>query len=327
MRTAETDPQPSRFKGGPERRDPIPATSGLGQGGWRVLTAVVLLVGVTAVWGSTFLVIQDVTRRMSVLDFLAARFVVGALALALVRPRAVVRLDAAGWTRGAALGLALGVAYALQAFGLHYTSATVSAFITGLFVVFTPLLAAVVLRQRVALATWAGLVLAVSGLGLLTLRGISLGPGELLTLGCAVCIALQILGTSAWATGRNPYGLAFAQALTVAVVASAAAAVGGLNIVPPDASSWLAVLWTAGFATAAALVIQTWAQTRISATRAAVIMTLEPVFTAVIGYLAGHGLTYRQVCGAGLVLGAMLVVELGSTPAKRQHRPAAMPQR
>lgn len=327
MGTAETGLQSLRSRDGSESGDPIPDSSGPGHGSWRVLPAVTLLVGVTAVWGSTFLVVQDVTRRMSVLDFLAARFAVGALVLALVRPRAVLCLNAVGWIRGSVLGLALGLAYGLQAFGLRYTSATVSAFITGLFVVFTPFLAAVVLRQRVISATWAGSVLAVSGLGLLTLRGISVGPGELLTLGCAVCIALQILGTSAWATGQDPYGLAFAQTLTVAVVAvvaSAATAPRGLDIVPPDAPSWLEVLWTAGLATAAALVIQTWAQTMLSAARAAVIMTLEPVFAAVLGFLAGHGLTYRQIFGASLVLGAMLVVELGSTRRGRTA-PAATP--
>ncbi|WP_051812816.1 DMT family transporter [Streptomyces sp. NRRL S-340] len=178
----------------------------------------------------------------------------------------------------------------------------------------TPLLAALVLRRRVTRAGWTGTALAAGGLGLLTLRGLGMGPGELLTLGCAVCIALQIVGTSAWGADQDPYALAFAQTLAVAVAASLAAVPGGLRFVPPDASAWFAVLWTGGLATAAALVVQTWAQSRLGATRVAVIMTLEPVFAAALSALAGHELTTRQLLGAGLVLLAMFVVEIGSLP-------------
>ncbi|MPY32959.1 DMT family transporter [Streptomyces adustus] len=113
------------------------------------VTAVMLLVAVTAVWGFIYLVVQDATRRMPVMDFMAARFTVGALVLAVLRPRAVVSLDPAGWVRGVALGLTLGTSYTLQVYGLRHTSATVSAFVTGMFVVFTPLLSALVLRRRI----------------------------------------------------------------------------------------------------------------------------------------------------------------------------------
>ncbi|WP_162468717.1 EamA family transporter [Streptomyces adustus] len=113
------------------------------------MTAVMLLVAVTAVWGFIYLVVQDATRRMPVMDFMAARFTVGALVLAVLRPRAVVSLDPAGWVRGVALGLTLGTSYTLQVYGLRHTSATVSAFVTGMFVVFTPLLSALVLRRRI----------------------------------------------------------------------------------------------------------------------------------------------------------------------------------
>ncbi|MEU3795547.1 DMT family transporter [Streptomyces fructofermentans] len=278
--------------------------------------ALVLLVAVTAVWGSTFLVIQDATRRMPVLDFVAARFTVGALVLAVLRPRAVVSLDAAGWVRGSVLGLVLGTSYTLQVLGLRSTSATVSAFVTGMFVVFTPLLSALVLRRRITLMTWAGTAIATAGLGLLTLKGFTVGPGELLTLGCAMCIAIQILGTDRWASGRDPYGLAFAQMVSVAATATLAALPGGLHLIPPDKASWYAVLWTAVFATAAALVVQTWAQTKLSAERVAVIMTMEPAFAAIIGLLAGQILSVKQAIGCALVLLAMLLVELHGRKAR-----------
>ncbi|MEV0186571.1 DMT family transporter [Streptomyces sp. NPDC050625] len=285
--------------------------------------------GVAAVWGSTFLVVQDSTQRMPVLDFVAVRFAVGTLVLAMLRPRAVRSLDRAGWGRGAVLGVALGVSYTLQSFGLQHMSATASAFVTGMFVVFTPLLSALVLRRRVTLTTWAGTGLAVVGLALLTLRGLGLGIGELLTLGCALCISLQILGTGAWATGQDPYGLAFAQMATVSVIAVVVAAPAGLNVVPPTPAAWFGVLWTGVLATAAALVIQTWAQTRLSAARAVVIMTMEPVFAALFGLLAGQFLSVRRIIGCCLLLAAMVLVELhmqgrtkaGSPPPNREQSP------
>lgn len=283
------------------------------------LVAVALLVGVTAVWGSTFLVIQDATDTMPVLDFMAARFTVGALVLAALRPRRIMSLDRAGWAGGAALGIALGTAYTLQVFGLRHTSATISAFVTGMFVVFTPLLAALVLRRRVTPAAWAGTGLAFAGLALLTLNGLRIGTGELLTLGCALGIALQILGTDTWAAGRDPYALAFAQMATVAVAASLAALPGGLSLLPPDRAAWFGVVWTGVFATAAALVVQTWAQTRLSPVRVAVVLTLEPAFAALVGVFAGDVLSARQVIGSLLVLLAMLLVELRSTSATGPH--------
>ncbi|MEU9339538.1 DMT family transporter [Streptomyces sp. NPDC048290] len=286
--------------------------------------AVLALVAVTAVWGSTFLVIQDSTQRMPALDFVAARFLIGALVLAALRPRAVISLDRAGWSRGAALGLALGGACILQALGLQRTSATVSAFVSGTFVVFTPFLSVLVLRRKVTPVTWAGTALATAGLALLSLRGLTLGIGETLTLGCALCITLQLLGTDLWADGRDACGLALAQMVTVALVAATASAAfspHGLTLVPPDRSAWFGVLWTAVLATAAALVLQTWAQTRLSAARAGLIMTLEPVFAALFGLLAGHHLSTRHAFGCALVLIAMVVVEYRSGRRSRgRHR-------
>jgi drug/metabolite transporter (DMT)-like permease len=202
-----------------------------------------------------------------------------------------------------------------------------------MFVVFTPLLAALVLRRRVTPAAWAGTGLAFAGLALLTLNGLRIGTGELLTLGCALGIALQILGTDTWAAGRDPYALAFAQMATVAVAASLVALPGGLSLLPPDRAAWFGVVWTGVFATAAALVVQTWAQTRLSPVRVAVVLTLEPAFAALVGVFAGDVLSVRQVIGSLLVLLAMLLVELRSTPAAvpladpgRRTEPAAVPR-
>jgi drug/metabolite transporter (DMT)-like permease len=286
------------------------------------LTAVVALVGVTAVWGSTFVVVKDAVERMAVMDFLAWRFVIAALAMLIVRPGAVLTLTSRERGRGVLLGLALGAGYVAQTFGLERTPATVSGFITGLFVVFTPLCAGLLLRKRVGGTAWVAVALATGGLALLSLHGLSIGRGEAITLLCALAFALHIVGLGEWATSANAYGLAVLQTGTVGVLSLAVSAPDTLAP-PPDAKVWGAVLLTAIAATAVAFFVQTWAQAHLHPTRAAVVMTMEPVFAGVFGVtLGGDDLTARMVFGALLVLGAMYLVELGP----RRGADAAVPR-
>jgi drug/metabolite transporter (DMT)-like permease len=220
-------------------------------------------------------------------------------------------LGAGGRRAGALLGLALGIGYLLQTLGLQTTGAAVSGFITGMFVVLTPLGAALLLKQAPSRLAWIAVALATVGLGCLSLRGFSVGNGELLTLGCAAAFALHIVGLGRWAPSYDVYGLAVVQLLTVAAMCAAVAAPGGLAV-PPDAGVWGAIGLTALAATAIAFVVQTWAQAHLAPTRAAVIMTMEPVFAGVFAVAAGgERVGTRTAAGAVLVLAAMLLTELG----------------
>jgi drug/metabolite transporter (DMT)-like permease len=269
------------------------------------------LLAVTAVWGSTFIVVKDAVDRMPVTDFLTWRFALAALAMLLIRPRAVAQLGAAGRRAGAVLGLALGAGYLLQTLGLQTTGAAVSGFITGMFVVLTPLGAAVLLKQRPDAVAWVAVVLATVGLGFLSLRGLSVGGGELLTLGCAAAFALHIVGLGRWASSYDVYGLAVVQLLVVAAMCAVVAVPGGLAT-PPDAGVWGALALTAVLATAVAFVVQTWAQAHLPPTRAAVLMTMEPVFAGLFAVSAGgEHLGLRTLLGAALVLAAMVLTEVG----------------
>src|SRR4051794_34420731 len=280
----------------------------------QVALATGALVGVTAIWGSTFVVVKDAVEKMPVTDFLTWRFSLAALAMLVLRPRSVVRLGPQGRRHGVVLGLALGIGYLLQTLGLQHTSAAVSGFITGMFVVLTPLIAAVVLRKPPAGPAWAAAGIATAGLGLLSLQGFGMGIGELLTLGCALSFACHIVGLGEWSSRHDAYGLAVVQLLTTAVLCAAVAVPGGL-VVPPDASVWGALVLTALAATALAFVVQTWAQAHLAPTRAAVIMTMEPVFSGVFAVVvADERLGTKTVIGAVLVLAAMLLVEAGSPP-------------
>ena len=269
------------------------------------------LVGVTAIWGSTFVVVKDAVERMPVTDFLTWRFALAALAMLLLRPRSVAALGPAGRRAGLAVGVALGTGYLLQTLGLQHTSAAVSGFITGMFVVLTPLGAAVLLRQAPSATAWLAVGVATAGLALLSLHGFAVGSGELLTLGCAAAFALHIVGLGRWASSYDAFGLAVVQLLTTALLCAVVAVPGGLAL-PPDAAVWGALALTALAATALAFVVQTWAQAHLSPTRAAVVMTMEPVFGGVFAVaLAGEVLGVRTLAGAALVLAAMVLTEVG----------------
>jgi len=278
--------------------------------------ATISLVVVTAIWGSTFVVVKNAVERMPVMDFLAWRFAIAAVVMVAARPTAIRSLDRRGWVAGVLLGLALGAGYVAQTYGLQHTPASISGFITGLFVVFTPLCSAVILRTRITATTWFAVGLATVGLGLISLRGFSIGSGEAITLLCAVAFALHIVGLGEWSSSYDAAALAVVQLTTVAVMSIVIAAPSSLAP-PPDGKAWGAVLLTAIAATSIAFFVQTWAQAHLPPTRAAVVMTMEPVFAGIFGVaVGGDSLDARIIAGAALVLVAMYVVELGPRQAR-----------
>jgi drug/metabolite transporter (DMT)-like permease len=277
----------------------------------QVVLATSALLGVTAIWGSTFVVVKDAVEKMPVLDFLAWRFGIATIALALIKPRAVLHLGRRGLLAGLALGLALGAGYVTQTFGLEHTPASVSGFITGMFVVFTPLVAGLVLRRRVGAQAWAAVALATVGLALISLHGASLGRGEALTLLCALSFAVHIVGLGEWSPSYDAFGLAVVQLGVVTVLCTIAAAPDSLAP-PPDWHVWRAVLLTGLAASALAFLIQKWAQGYLPPVRTAVVLTMEPVFAGIFGVLVDDDpLSVRIFLGAACVLTAMLFVEAG----------------
>jgi drug/metabolite transporter (DMT)-like permease len=277
--------------------------------------AALALMSVTAAWGSTFFLIKDVVTRIPPADFLAVRFALAAVVLAVLAPHTVRRLSRRQWGHGIALGVMYGAGQILQTTGLAHTSASVSGFVTGMYVVFTPLLVAVALRRPVGRVTWAAVALSTAGLAALSLHGVAVGFGEAITLLAAVLFAVHILGLGAWSVSRDAIGLTVVQMAAIAAVCGVFALPGGITM-PTEPSDWVGMLYMALVAGALALVVQTWAQAHLPATRAAVIMTMEPVFAAGFAVsLGGESLTARMVFGGALVLGAMYLVELGPRKA------------
>jgi len=274
------------------------------------LLATAALLAVTSCWGSTFFLIHDLLARVPTLDFLAVRFAIASLTLVLLAPRAVGRLTRESRRQAVVLGCLYGVAQILQTAGLAKTPASVSGFITGMYVVATPILAALILRTRIGVLTWVAVLVAMAGLGILTLNGLSIGYGEALILVAAMLYALHIVGLGAWSDARQTLGMAIVQLIVITVICLVCTAPNGL-VLPDRLGDWVSVFYMAVFAGAGAMIGQTWAQAHLPATRAAIIMSTEPVFAAVFAVLfGGESATLRMVFGGLLVLAAMVLAEL-----------------
>jgi drug/metabolite transporter (DMT)-like permease len=286
-----------------------PARRGLGAFRWELA-----LVAVTAVWGSTFVLVRDAVAQIPPFTFVAYRFLAAAVLLAALRPP---RLAAGGrpglLAAGALAGLALFAGYGFQTVGLQYTTASNAGFITGLAVVLTPLLGGLVLRQSPGRWPVTGALLAAVGLALLSLQTLEVRRGDALVLGCAVAFAAHILLLGRFAPRFSSYPLAVVQLGTAGLLALGWAAVAGDLVVPGSAEIWVALAITSVAASAGAFLIQTRAQREVSPTRTAVILTMEPVFAGLFGFLlAGDRLSGRGWFGAGLIVGGMLLAELGA---------------
>lgn len=279
------------------------------------------LLGVTVAWGATFVVVQNAVEVMPVADFLFWRFALAAVLLALVNPPALRRLSRTDVRRGLALSLILAAAYLLQTVGLQYTSASVSGFITGMFLVFVPLISAALFRRRVPGSAWIAVALATFGLAALGLRGFALGYGELLTLLCAFGFALHLVLLGEWSRSATAYGLTVLQLAGAAVISGAVGLFDGRIDTPPSGQLWGIVAFMAVVATMLAYLIQTWAIPVVGSVRGAVILTGEPVFAGIFGVLlAGDEVTARTVIGGTCIIAAMLLVELAPRRRRQQLR-------
>jgi drug/metabolite transporter (DMT)-like permease len=267
---------------------------------------------VTVVWGSTFFLIKDVVERMPVPDFLAVRFAIATVVLAALQPGAVRQLSRTGRRRGVVLGATYGIAQIFQTVGLDRTHASVSGFITSMYVVFTPLLAGVFLRHRIGRVAWAAVALSTFGLGVLSLKGFHVGSGEVLTLICAALYAAHIVGLGAWSTPRNAFGLSIVQMAAITVVCAVAAAPDGLTL-PPDAAAWAGVVYTAVCAGGAG---PCHTDVGTGASRADACGHHHDDGTRfrrrLCGCLGWRVVDPRLVLGGGLVLAAMYLAEVGA---------------
>lgn len=292
----------------------------------------ILLLCVTFVWGTTFVLVQDAIRVLPVFTFLALRFCVGGLILfapVFLMPSLRTQLKTrALWWSGVMLGIWLFAGYAFQTLGLLYTTPAKSGFITGLCVVLVPVFSMFILKKRTSGAAWLGVAIATGGLFLLShSKAGGVNFGDLLTLFCAVTFAIQIVYVGKYAPHHQALPLAAIQILTVGVLSLVVALFTGVHLTPLQVQlSDPTVLWslaiTTILATAVAYFAQMTFQQFTTPTRTALIFATEPVFAALASYLwTNDRLTSGAWVGCGLILSGMLIAELGG--AKRHDEAAA----
>jgi drug/metabolite transporter (DMT)-like permease len=274
------------------------------------MPALLALLLVTAVWGYTFVPMKDAVAVYPLFAFLAVRFAIASAVLAVPGVRRVRGLDRRGWRAGTALGLLLALGYGLQTAGLERTTVSSAGFITGLYVVFTPLLGFVLFRTRVGRAVWLGVVLALAGLAMLSGVGAGDPVGDLLVLLGSAAYSVQIVLMERYAPRYDPVAFTLVEML---------AAFGGFTVValalgqvemPSGWTVWYALLVTGIFASALGFLVQTWAQRRLSAARTAIAFAMEPVWAGIFGFwLAGDRLGAVGWGGCAVIMAGIVVAE------------------
>ena len=279
------------------------------------------LVGIAAVWGLTFAMVQDAIERLPPLAFLAYRFIPAAAIVALFFWGALRRLPPEGWRAGLVMGAFLTAGYVAQTIGLEHTTASNAGFITGLFVVLTPFFGALLFGLRPPRAAW--LAAGVSAIGLLLLSGaggnFKLG-GDGLELVCACCFAFHILITARAVRRFDVGALVAIQLGTCGIFCLAAAAIAGDLEAPSGGSVWSALIVTSLIASALGFLVQSYAQQHAPPVRTALILAAEPAFAGLFGYLLqDERLSAVAWSGAVLIVAAIVLVDV--VPRLRPPRP------
>ena len=272
------------------------------------LTLYIAMISIAAVWGSSFVVMKDSLERQNVFSFLSSRFILAALLMFLYKPGVFRGLTNKFISRGIIAGILLGSGYIFQTYGLTKTTVSNTGFITGLYLVFTPLISLIILKRHVLKIQWLAVIVATIGLFFISYNGVTIGLGEILVLISAFIYGAHFVALGEWSDGKNTYALTFIQVVTVAALTSIFAFKDGFQIAP-DSTVWIAILYTAFFATFLGFLIQTKAQSVMSATVASVLLATETPFAVFFGlYFHSDPLTLRIITGGSLVMVAMALV-------------------
>jgi len=281
----------------------------------------IALVAVAVVWGGTFVMVKDAIESYPVFSFLGLRFLIAVVAFVVLFPRSVRGLTLPLIRVGVIAGLFLCAGYVFQTWGLAGTTASKAAFITGMFVVITPVMQAVVLRHVPSWATALGVASAVIGLWLLS--GGSTGGwnvGDTLVLLCAVAYSAHMIVLGSIGRRHDVLPLTLIQLATTAVVCTFIALATEPLSAPTDVSVWIALLVTGVIASAVAFAVQTYAQQHIPPARTALILITEPAFGGLFGWLAGEALGLRGLGGAAMILAGMTIAEVvGARAEPEEH--------
>jgi drug/metabolite transporter (DMT)-like permease len=290
------------------------------------------LIGVAAIWGGTFVMVADAISRYPMYGFLAWRFGVATIAFVVFFPRVFKRIDSLNLRTGLIAGVFLTAGYIFQTWGLDGATRTTparAAFITGLYVVITPLLQAVLLRRRPRKATLLGGAIALAGLWLLS--GITMGGlggwvlGDTLVVVCALAYSIHMIVLGSTGENHDVMVLTLIQLATVTVVCAGISWVKERPPIPTEPRVIFAILLCGVLASTVAFIIQTWAQSKLPPARVALILVTEPAFGGIIGWAAAGSWPIREVLGAAAMLGGMIVSEAVAAMAPASEHVAFEP--
>jgi drug/metabolite transporter (DMT)-like permease len=272
--------------------------------------ALLALILVTAVWGVTFVQVKDAIEIYPLLAFLAVRYAIATGVLGIAGAARLRTLGRSGFAAGAVLGALLGLGIGLQTAGLERTTVSSTGFITGLYVVLTPIFGLLLFRTRVAVEVWLGVMLSVVGLAMLSGVHVGSTAGDLLVLASTAAQALQIVMVERYANRYDAIALTLVEMSTCCLAFLALALAAGDLSVPRGRTVWAALIVTGVFASALAYLIQVWAQRRLSAARIALVFALETVFAGFFGFaLAGDRLGWLGWGGCAVILAGIVVAE------------------
>jgi len=280
---------------------------------------VLLLVAVTAVWGYTFVPVQKAVDGFPLFTFLALRFAVSTVVIAPFAAIPLRRLPRSGYVAGLGAGALLALAYGLQTAGLSLTTVSSTGFITGLYVVLTPLLALALFRTRVPRVAWLGVALSL--VGLLLISGIPGGSvyGNALVLGNALAQALQIALMERFAPRYDARALTFLQMAVAAGGFLVVAVARGELERPSSGVVWYGILVAGIFAGAFGYLVATWVQARTTAARAALVFTLEAPFAALFGVVfLSERLGWIGWTGCAVMLSGIVIAEPAAAATLRR---------
>lgn len=286
----------------------------------RKYLAIAGLVTVTVIWGGGFVASDMALESLLPFQIMAIRFLLASVLMGLAGIRDLRGMRFEEIRAGVLMGSALFVGFSFQIVGLQYTTPSKNAFLTALNVVMVPFIAFVILKKKIGAKSIAGAVMAIVGVGLLSLeKNLTLGIGDALTLVCAVGFAFQIFLTSEYVKKYRAVVLNFVQMFTAAVVSFVSLLLFGETEFQVSTKGWLSVLYLGVISTALCYLLQTASQKYVDETKAAIILSMESVFGTLFSILILHEqVTFRMVCGCVIILAAVIVSNLADVQTEKE---------
>jgi drug/metabolite transporter (DMT)-like permease len=274
--------------------------------------AELMLIAITVVWGLTFALVKKSLEQIQPFVFMAWRFWLAALVMGALSARKLHQIDWPILRDGLLLGVLLYASYSFQTFGLQRTTAGNAGFITGLFIIFTPLLAAIFLRHRPDLKSIVAVIVAVIGLAILSLQpGLGIRVGDALVLACAFLYSVHIILLDGYVKKYDLVLLTFVQMLVLAVTFTASGFMFETFTVPKTGFVWMTIVICGVLASAAAFYVQGYAQRILTPVRTSMVLIMEPVFSVIFGIIIlGEHLSWRSWLGCALILAGMILTEI-----------------